>query len=882
MGCPNHTAGQWSQMYRLGVSRIRPGIHRGRILALLVAATWAWPTQALDPAKSISQYPRLVWTIEAGLPQSSVQAILQSRTGHLWIGTQGGLARFDGAEFKVYDRGNTAAMASNFISCLAEDDTGTLWAGSHGGVLRIAADGEVSTLGTADGLAHSLVSSIQVARKGEVWIGTRSGLHRFRGDTLETIRFGDAESDQRVLSLASTDDGSLWIGTPNGLIRHRANGSEMFHQEDGLPSDIVGALYAADDGGLWIGTAAGIGHLQQGQWRSFTTADGLPDPVIWALLEDQDGNIWAATGSGLARWTTDDTDIGKPPRGSWTSAASAQGLPGLVRSLYEDREGRLWVGTFDAGLWRLGDGAFTTWSHWEGMVDQSVTTVLEDRDGNIWIGTLGGGLQRMSDGESHRFGAAEGLFGEQIGALAEDPGGGLWVGTFGDGLFFLDPDSNRFHHYDSTDGLSSTTVKAVLAEADGLWVGGSGGLDHFPGDRPKAGAGRLLLDGQSINALYRSISGDLWVGSLGGGLHRLRGEEITTFGTAEGLGSLIVHDIHEDSGGGLWIASRDGGLSHLFGERFQTFTSRDGLPNDTLHQILEDDSGRLWMSSERGIFWLSKSDLEKFVPGDGRQLLPERFGREDGLRGREASGGTQPAGWRGSDGRLWFATASGVAVVDPDRVRVRPAPEPVRIEELRVDDHLRRPQAVERIEAGAEKLELYYTVLSFQAPANVRFRYRLEGFETDWVAAGERRRAFYTKIPPGRYRFVVAASYDEHRWSNEPAALDLVILPHFYQTPWFYAIVIFGIGCAIATFLRWRMGLAARREKELARRVEESLAQIRVLEGMLPICSSCKSIRDDRGYWSQLETYISAHSQARFSHSLCPSCASEYLSESER
>ncbi len=837
----------------------------------LICLALASAAAALDPSKAITQYPRDAWTMEDGLPQSSVQAILQSRRGDLWLGTQGGLVRFDGARFEVFDRSNTPEIRSQFVHCLAEDSAGRLWAGTDGGVLRLEAGGSVAVI---DELAGERVTSILADADGGVWIGTRdAGLYRWRESGLERFTVAEGLGADRVMSLARGTGGILWVGTRKGLARLDGGRFETLTPADGLASEIVGALHAGRDGALWAGTAGGLSRYAGGAFTNYTTADGLPDDAVWALAEDPDGQLWIATSGGLSRLAG----------GRITTADTARGLPSdLFRSLFVDREGSLWAGTFDAGLLRLGDGPFTTWGVPEGLSHDTVMTVLEDSSGDLWIGTFGGGLNRLSGDRIQHYTIAGGLASNHVWSLAEDADRALWIGTFGDGLNRLE--NGRFAHFSTADGLPSDSIKAILPKPDGgLLVGTGHGLARFAGGRfVPAISGPEPFD-RSVTSLLRGASGDLWIGTLGGGLARWRRGVLEVFTTADGLSSDTVYGLHEDAEGSLWIATQEGGLNRLRDGRFTAFSSRDGLPDDTLHRVLEDDSGRLWLSSNRGIFHLERSNLEAFAAGELPRLEPVVYGTEDGLRSREASGGAQPAGWRGRDGRLWFPTNAGVSAVDPARVVPRPVPAPVVVDRVLVDGVPLKaeggggePAGV--VPAGAEKLEIHYAALSYLATSEIRFRYRLAGFERDWVAAGGRRQAFYTSIPPGRYRFMVSASYDGAAWSS-PAAVELTLEPRFYQTAWFFSASLLAAALAVYGLYRLRLRRHERRERELARRVAESLDQIKVLRGMLPICSACKSIRDDQGYWNQLESYLRQHSQAELSHALCPSCASELYPE---
>jgi hypothetical protein len=297
-----------------------------------------------------------------------------------------------------------------------------------------------------------------------------------------------------------------------------------------------------------------------------------------------------------------------------------------------------------------------------------------------------------------------------------------------------------------------------------------------------------------------------------------------------------------------------------------------GLYANYSYALLEDGQGYLWMESARGVFRVLKQELDDVAEGRAPRVRSDAFSVEHGFHCTVGVAGSSPAAFRAADGRLWFGTNDGLSVVDPRKLVPNPLPPPIHIETVTVDEKTFDAWSPIAAAPGRGEVSIQYAGLSFLAPEKMRFKYRLEGYDHDWVEAGARRVAYYTNIPPGRYHFRVMGSNNDGVWNETGAARDLSLAPHFYQTRWFIGLGVAAIALVGAGSQMWRLRRLKASERELSRRVEESLSHIKTLRGLLPVCASCKKIRDDKGYWNQMETYIQANSEADFSHSVCPEC----------
>ena len=758
------------------------------VLGLAAALFWApYPTAfALAPERDTGQYVHRVWRAsERGLPSNVVQTVLQTSDGYLWLGTESGLVRFDGVAFVTFDTDNTEQLQHNTIQCLFEDRDRNLWIGTWGGGLTRYRAGTFVTYTTADGLANDLIRNVAEDREGSIWIGTfGGGVSRLRNGEFTTFSTEDGLSSNEVRTLFADGEGDLWIGTRDGGLQvYRDGRFQTYGVADGLPSDYVTSLFEDREGTLWIGTiGGGLVAFKDGKFTSYGKEDGLASDQVSSVYEDRDGNLWVGTrGGGLSRRTN----------GRFTSFTTEHGLSNdLIRAILEDREGNLWVGTYGGGLNQFSNGAVVTYTTDEGLAGDLVWPIIEDREGAVWLGTWTG-LSRLKDGKFTTFTTDDGLPKNAVFALEEDRDGALWVGTFGGGLArYRD---GEFETFTTEDGLANDTILAVKEDSEGaVWIGSNGGgLTSYANKRFKVFTTADGLSNDIISCIQQDREGALWIGTRTGGLNRLQDGVFTVFGPDQGLPSQEVRAIHEDSAGSLWIGTR-GGLARIVDGQLSAITTRHGLPDRIVYWILEDDRGNMWMSSGKGIWRVSLEQLNAVADGSVPRLQPVLYSESDGMKSAECNGGAQPAGWRTREGILWFPTSLGAAAIDPGLIHTAALPPPVYLESVIADDRAWSDQLISaaplELGPGLEHLEIHYTALSFTAPEKNEFRYKLEGFDSEWVDAGSRRAAYYTSLPPGEYTFRVMASNNVGVWNETGASLSFSVAPYFHETYPFYGI----------------------------------------------------------------------------------------------
>lgn len=775
-----------------------------------VAARGVEPAAAPTPERPSASYHSQTWTTEQGLPGDTVRAVTQTRDGYLWVATQAGLARFDGVRFKVFGKQNEPAFRTDECNVLLEGSDGSLWVGTIGGGLMRYREGRFETYGRAEGLPTDVINGLYEDREGRLWITSYEALTLFEGRRFKTFSTADGGASVYAIPFREDSEGRVWCFRSRGL-NFSSRGTLIFYKDGALHSGEEAARLSPFGSDSNVSAFAGRGEafwFNDTASRTLLRFDGVTversrvtyeaDAFPMSGHEDARGDLWFVNTRQELRLVREGR-VFVVTEGAWPG--------GGVNALYADREGNLWVGS-SGGLTRLRPMPFRAYTTTEGLSNETVWTIFEDARGDLWAGT-NDGVNRLRGDKFTVYGARDGMAASGAVSIAEDAEGRLW---FASTLGLTSYDGREFRAYARREGLLNENVRAVYADRRGrLWVGTVGGLHLFEGGKFRAFTTADGLSHNNVLFIHEDKAGSLWVGTAAG-LNRLRDDgRFDVFTKRDGLGSDIVISAREASDGSLWFGTVGGGVARMREGKFVTVTSAAGLGDDTVTTILEDGAGDLWMGSTRGVLRVSLKQLNAFADGTTRSVSCVTYGKGDGLPTTDCSGGTQPAGWRSRDGRLWFPTSKGIAVVDPAALRRNHLPPPVVVESLVVD---REPRPLDagavELQPGSRAVEFHFTALSFVDPSKVKFRYRLEGFERDWVEAGARREAFYTNLPPGTYRFIVHASNDDGVWNEQGAELRFTLRPYFYQTVWFYLL------CAlVAAGLMW--GVHRMRVRQLRR-----------------------------------------------------------------
>lgn len=797
-----------------------------------------WPIAGARVLSS-PHFSTRVWQVKDGLPQNQVRAIVQSRDGYIWVATNDGLARFDGTRFVIFNRDNTAALRSNIFTGFHEDRTGTLWISSDGGLIGYR-EGRFTSYTTANGLASDYVVSVAEGREGELYIAAANVLHVMREGKIHRVAEVALTANTSIRRIRVGRTGEIWLATSRGAVRIRGVDVRLYASADGLSSENLNAVIEDRQGNLWFGTIGrGLVQWNGQKFINYPIKPNAPENIVYTVAEDATGGIWAGTHGGLYRLT----------KGRWSGLGREDGLPSdFVTALAGDREGNLWVGTDGGGMARVREAGVRVYGSRDGLAGDSVRSIVEDEQNGVWIASwFSDHLTVYRDGKFSPVGRGEPLLRNGVRAMLFDRRGILWLAVAGNQLVSLR--GGRFLNHSLRGEGQSPPIFALAEDHEGqLWLGRTDGLMRYQDGQMIDRTAGLGLPAPGIRVIIRRRDGGLWVGSESG-LLLVRGGEIQVYTPREGLPYPFVTGLYEDREGVLWVGTRGGGLSRFKDGRFTNFTMKDGLPSDTIYQMLEDDQDNLWCGSSRGVFRVSRHDLNRCAENKGRRLDSVLYGHTEGMM-TSVHFGTHPSVCKTKDGQLWFPTINGIVVIEPDKLRVNTLPPAVVIEQLSIDKQSFGMGSAIVAPPGRGEVEIQYAGLSFVTPERVAFRYQLEGFKQEWVEAGSRRTAWYTNLPPGDYTFRVIAGNNDGVWSETGAVIRFSLRPHFYQTWWFFTIcvlIVGGLGWLIhrqrvrqmqlrhAMVMAERNRIAREIHDTLAQEVAGLLAQLHVIKTLLPI-----------------------------------------------
>jgi ligand-binding sensor domain-containing protein len=839
------------------------------------------------------------WREGEGLPHSRIRQIVQTRDGYLWLGTDGGLARFDGVSFTLFNT-RTGSLKDNEVWSLKETHDGALWIGTAGGGATLLKDGQFVTFTVADGLADDFVRFIHEGSNGDVWFGTIHGVTRYSNGTFRTYTSKAGLADDVVRQIDEDAAGNIWIATDHGVSRFAKDVLTTFTTKDGLTAGGYNRICALSEEGVVVIAGGRLHRFKDGRFLAYDEIMDAKAGMVVSISSSRDGALWATFERGLVKriqhgvvtafplekdllfrggeafegangttWLVGRDGLLMLANGEFRTIALLADTNqfGSVLSRVVDREGSLWIGLEANGLARLRRTQFITLTAEDGLPGNGARTVFQDSSGCIWIGTTAG-LARFCNGGVTSYGEVDGTRLAGITSIAEDSHGTLWVGAAGqllklaDGRLTKEPGWKRVFD-----------IKAIYRDPQGrMWAATDGdGLVLFDDGKTKVFREEDGLASNQVRAVLMDRHGALWVATNGGGVSRYADGKFTTYSVKDGLGGDRVVGIYEDDLGALWFATR-GGLTRYQDGKFVNYTTREGMLSNFVSGMLDDSRGNFWLSCGQGIFRVSKADLRGYADGKIKTFSVQSFGVNDGMKTTAFGAGLQPCAWRTADGRLLFCSLKGLVVIDPSVRFGNAIVPPVYVEQVLIN---RKTQPVGRfaeVAPGGGDVEIHYAALSYLVPEKVRFKYQLEGYDRDWVDAGTRRFAYYANLAAGSYRFRVIACNDAGIWNNQGSDFAFRLQPHFYQTVWFYALCAVGLILLVGGVFELRLRQLKANRENLRQKVAEAVAEIKVLSGMLPICSGCKKVRDDRGYWNQIETYLKEHSDTTVTHGLCPDC----------
>jgi signal transduction histidine kinase/ligand-binding sensor domain-containing protein len=811
--------------------RGRFGLGPGIVLACLLA--WCPCASALNPALDVSQYAHTAWRVRDGFTKGGIFAIAQTPDGYLWLGTELGLLRFDGVRAVPWQPPAGQHLPSDYILSLLVTRDGTLWIGTLKG-LASWRDDQVTQYAELDG---RYIFALLEDREGALWA---SGYASPTGKLCAIRKSGiqcygdDGVLGRGAFNLYEDSKGNLWAGVKDGLWRWRP-GSPKFYRLAG-ELDGIQALGEDADGTLLVGWKGEIYRFVDGKTEAYPVSGIRQQFRAHRILRDRDGGLWIATGrQGLVH----------VHQGSADAFVQSDSLTGdVVIALFGDREGNVWVATTD-GLDRFRDFAVATFTVKQGLADQGVSFALAARDGSVWLATRAG-LNRWTNGQIASFGQQDGkLHGHIPNSLLQDSRGRIWVSTTEGGGYL---ENERFS---PINGVPGGVVHGSAEDTAGsVWIANQEqGLLRLVGDRlaEKTPWAQLGHKDPASALIADPVRGGLWLGFIYGGVAYFKDGRIrAAYAGSDGLGEGRINTLRVDADGTVWAAT-DGGLSRLKNGRIASLTSKNGLPCDAVHWSMEDDAGSVWLYMPCGLVRLARAELAEWAAaahkdksGDAKRIQATVFDTSDGVRTRGTGGSFGALVAKASDGKLWFLPSDGVSVFDPSHLPFNKIPPPVHIEQVTADrkayDTSISVNGRVSLPALIRDLKIDYTALSLVVPEKVRFRYKLEGRDGDWQDAGNRREAFFTDLPPRKYRFRVMACNNSGVWNEAGAFLDFSVAPAYYQTNWFRALCAAAFLALLWALYQFRLhqlqqrfnaGLEARvnERTRIARELHDSLLQ---------------------------------------------------------
>ncbi|MDR3377929.1 MAG: two-component regulator propeller domain-containing protein [Verrucomicrobiae bacterium] len=744
-----------------------------------------------------------LWQAENGLPNNIVQAITQTQDGYLWVGTREGLARFDGEQFNpVYLFPQTSEPS---ITCLHESRDGSLWVGTDGrGIFRLYRGG-VQRCYPPGGDSGLIIFGIQESGDGAVWFDTVLGVLRWADGKMEW-RF---ESNRRK-SICADNTGKMWVLDGN-LIRADLPEATNYFARNGLLPRTVRQFYCDHAGVFWIGADTSAGNdliqINQGKITKFPRERG-PAGFPSVVFHDSAGELWVGSYEGLSRLVD----------GKFIAFPNLNNSPSSYRiySIFEDREQNLWIGS-DEGLTRLTPKRFKTLTKKDGLASNTALAVSPSKDGSVWVSSWGSGLSHYVDGRIEVLSTSNGLPSNFVMASTETRDGSFWVGTdYGGPLVRIKNGAISVFDHKQGYGIGHGTPALYEDDRGVLWIGCRGLLQTWDGARFKTYTKSSGLSDIDIDAICGGKGGVVWIGTISG-LTRWQDGKFEDWGAHNPLFRCLVLSLYEDADGTLWMGAKGKGLLRWHNGVVNQFTHKCGLFSDSIYAILEDAHSNLWFNSSRGVFRVDKRQLEAVAAGKETAVTSISYGTSDGiLASSQYYDVTQPAACKDAQGRMWFRTTQGVAVVDPETAAINALPPPVVIQQIIVDNQPMAAGNLGReipgsmvIPPGNGSLEVHYAALSYRATEKNLYRYRLEGVDAGWVNSGNERVAKYNNLRPGRYYFRVMACNNDGVWNQRGQSVELIFQPHFWQTWWFLTLMVTAaagtVGGTVRYFTRRRM-----------------------------------------------------------------------------
>lgn len=789
------------------------------LLILNILTAKAQPTgRFLDPDKRLEQYICENWTTDDGLPTNSLLHLCQTNDGYLWISGYNGLVRFDGIKFDVFNKTNTAVFKTDIIRKLAQDKEGRLWMTSQGSGLLSYYQGKFEQHGEKEKIKH-LYRALLVDKANRVWSASPDkGWFVYEDGYFRFLTHSSNLANIEVRAIIQGKSGEIWFGTMGeGLYCFKNGDFTVFSKKDGLSNQWVYSLLMDKTNRIWIGTGNGVCIYEEGKIKPVA----LPvNATINSILEDDYGNIWLGSNNGLMRFNSKTGTV------EWLSTKNGLHY-NFINDMAFDFEGTLWLSNYKGGLARIKDGKFTNYTQRSGLQGKVVNAICEQDKQNLLIAFDNGLLSTIHGGKIDNFNGPYSLNGKRIRHILRDKNENLWFSTYS-GLLKLGKNKKETW-FEMANGFPDNQIRLCFEDSRGnIWIGtrNAGLVGKMNNESIQVYNISKGLSSNLIMAIEEDLNGSIFIGTSegNGGLNILSPNgELNKIAPHEGFSSDVVFNICCDSLNNVWIAT-DGGLYHYKNEKFTLISTIHGLSDDSPYDVLEDNSGCLWMPCSSGIMKIKKSEALKFIQGESDKIHCVLYDKSDGMNQAECNPTTQSL--KTSDGSLLFATIDGLSQINPSNILFNNYIPPVTIEGLEVDKAKVEISKSLEFKPGKRRYTFFYTALSLYEPDKMEFKYKLEGYEDDWVTAGGSRSVSYTNLPKGNYSFRVIASNNDGVWNNQGALLSFRIRPHFYETAWFYGLLVVFLFVSVYLFYWIRLGQLKRKQIRLEKIIRDRTREI--------------------------------------------------------
>lgn len=775
-------------------------------------------THSLDPNKKLSQYILEHWDTERGLVSNNVRRMLQTRDGFLWLGGFGGLTRFDGMRFTTYNKRVEEVFKTNSVFALAESPDGTLWIATEGSGLLSYNKGQFKSLGDE----KLFVTSFFAESKGKFWVGTRNaGLYMLSPEKgiLHALDYKELTKTS-VFCIRQDGRGRLWFGTDNKGITYLENNKFVsIGKEQGLPAGNVVDIFHHKNGEIWVGTTEG---LAIGNGHSFKIEPQFAKSIIYKIVQDSWGSIWLATSNGLYRRNVLTNEYERLDQDERVTN---------VQDILIDHEESLWIATYRSGLFRLKDGKFTNYTHQDGLSTASVGSVCQIAPQKMLIGMNNGKVNMIDKGKVSLFPLKTPLAETRIFHIFQDNKQTLWFCTF-EGLVKRDAQGNETF-FTRKSGLPDNVFRLAYQDKQGrMWFGTrAGGLLMLQDDgKFKVIDRKSGLSSNFIMSIKEDRDGNLLIGTNDGGLNVIDKEgKIKVYDLKKGLISNLVFSTYTDAEGVTWIVG-NGGITRWEAGKFTHFTFKEGLLNDSPFDFVEDNAGSVWLPTSDGIVRVKKQKLNEFAKGKikATEIGWVEYDRHDGMKNEDCTGAAHSV--LANDGTVWIPTNGGVVVINPNNIPLNHLKPQLSINSVHIDLSSVNIHKNVNVRYDQKRVVFDYSALSLLASAKVRFKYKLEGYDTEWQDAGNNHEATYTNLPAGKYKFRVIACNNDGVWNYEGATLEFERVAHFTETTWFFVLMILLLVIitviSVMQFYNWRIAQIEKRKQQLEFLVEQKTAEV--------------------------------------------------------